>query len=96
MSADALFAEFIDSTLRTYAESGVFRSALHSEAPGAPQTLVTICPAHHKHGDTGTCYANHGCRCDGCRAGSSRRQKQARMRRAVADWRRKDMERKAS
>lgn len=82
------FADFIDDTLRSYAASGQFRSALHSEAPGAPQTLQGICPPNHSHGHTGTCYGNHGCRCDGCRAASSKRQKRNRMRRAVDDWKR--------
>ncbi|UWD83621.1 hypothetical protein NY057_05090 [Curtobacterium flaccumfaciens] len=27
-----------------------------------------VCPPDHKHGQTGTCYAGHGCRCEACRA----------------------------
>lgn len=27
------------------------------------------CPQEHKHGDTGTCYVNHKCRCADCRQG---------------------------
>lgn len=27
-----------------------------------------ICPPEHKHGETGTCYVHHQCRCEGCSA----------------------------
>lgn len=29
-----------------------------------------VCPAVHKHGETGTCYVAHKCRCDNCRTGN--------------------------
>ena len=91
--ADLRFAEFIDTCLGEYMRSAEYRAALHSEEPG--QTRVTgVCPPDHRHSETGTCYAHHGCRCRGCRDGMSRRQKQARVRRAVAQWRQED--RKAS
>lgn len=80
------FAEFIDNALREYVTSLEYRAALHSEEPGQTRT-VGICPPDHRHSETGTCYAHHGCRCRGCRDGMSRRQKQARVRRAVAQWR---------
>lgn len=28
-----------------------------------------ICPPTHKHGENGTCYSGHGCRCDDCKQG---------------------------
>lgn len=28
---------------------------------------MNICPPDHKHGQTGTCYTSHACRCDNCR-----------------------------
>ncbi len=86
MTPEMAFAEHIDSVLRSYAESGSFRAALHAELPGAPTGLQGICPPDHMHAATGHCYGNHKCRCEACRAGSSRRQKQARTRRAVAAW----------
>jgi hypothetical protein len=30
---------------------------------------VFTCPTDHKHGETGTCYVDHGCRCADCRRG---------------------------
>lgn len=87
MSADIELAEFIDRTLTAYMNSAAFRAALHAEEPhrtGRPQT--GICPPWHDHSTTGTCYANHGCRCDQCRAASSARQKRARMNRAKRAW----------
>jgi len=78
-------ADHIDNTLRSYAKSASFRGALHSETPGA-RTHIGICPPEHPHGATGHCYSGHKCRCGGCREGSSKRQKQGRMRRARAAW----------
>jgi hypothetical protein len=79
-------ADHIDNTLRAYAESATYRAALHAEQPGALPGTHGICPPEHPHSDTTTCYSNHGCRCDPCRAASSKRQKQARFRRARAAW----------
>ncbi|WAC65157.1 hypothetical protein OVA14_07085 [Agrococcus sp. SL85] len=39
-----------------------------------------VCPDDHKHDETRTCYARHGCRCDACRArtaGESRAHRRA-------------------
>jgi plasmid maintenance system antidote protein VapI len=33
-----------------------------------------ICPPEHKHGETGTCYVIHKCRCDACRAAQASRE----------------------
>jgi transcriptional regulator with XRE-family HTH domain len=33
-----------------------------------------MCPAHHKHAETGTCYVIHKCRCDECRAAKTARE----------------------
>jgi len=85
MNSDNRFAVFIDDTLRSYQVSGSFRSALHAEAPGA-RGAVTICPPEHRHGVTATCYGSHGCRCEGCRAASSVRQRRAYLARSVARW----------
>lgn len=32
-----------------------------------------ICPEHHKHGETHTCYNTHGCRCVKCRRAKAKR-----------------------
>lgn len=32
-----------------------------------------ICPPEHKHGETGTCYVHHQCRCEGCAAARAAR-----------------------
>lgn len=84
------FATFIDDTLRSYAKSAQYRSALHAEQPGALPGEHGICPPQHKHAVTSTCYQRHKCRCEACRAGWSRVQKQGRTRRAVAGWARAD------
>ena len=87
MTAGIEFAEFIDRTLQSYATSASFRAALHNEKPAAQHRPVTgVCPPWHDHAATGTCYGNHKCRCDPCRAASSARQKKNRMRRAVRAW----------
>lgn len=36
-------------------------------------TDTTICPPDHKHGQNGTCYVGHKCRCENCRAGNRAR-----------------------
>lgn len=36
---------------------------------------VRVCPENHAHGATGSCYRNHSCRCDECRAANSERRK---------------------
>lgn len=33
----------------------------------APETVPFVCPPHHKHGATSTCYSDHKCRCADCR-----------------------------
>lgn len=38
----------------------------------------TFCPPDHKHGETGTCYVHHQCRCDNCYKGQADRAKQRR------------------
>lgn len=35
-----------------------------------------LCPPGHRHGSASTCYNQHGCLCDDCRAARSRRRKQ--------------------
>jgi len=85
-AADVRFAEFIDATLSSYWQSRDFRYALHAEAPGAPQKMFGVCPPAHKHGETGTCYMGHGCRCADCRSANSKRAKRNRMRRSSAAW----------
>jgi hypothetical protein len=84
VAADMRFAIFIDETAAAYAKSAVFRAALHAEAGGEAPSAV--CPPHHRHGETPTCYSTHKCRCDGCRAAGSKYQKQKRIRRAHAMW----------
>lgn len=44
----------------------------HKKAP--PRVInPTICPDTHKHGETGTCYVSHKCRCENCVAGTTKR-----------------------
>lgn len=86
------FADFIDNTIRNYNESAAFRAELHAEEPGADGSVRGMCPSWHRHGETPTCYSTHGCRCGGCRAAGSRRQKTQRLRRAMRMWREKEQE----
>ena len=33
-----------------------------------------VCPSDHRHGEVGTCYVLHKCRCEGCRSGNAARE----------------------
>lgn len=56
-----------------------YQQAWHAGEIGKHEKLPSrvhdpkICPPEHKHGDSGTCYVHHQCRCGGCSAARSAR-----------------------
>jgi hypothetical protein len=83
VSSDMAFSQFIDSCLYEYGRSAGYRHALHKEAP-RPRKF-DLCPPEHLHGATTTCYANHKCRCERCKSAWKKYQRQARMKKALAE-----------
>lgn len=45
-----------------------------------------ICPVEHKHSDNSTCYIQHKCRCEKCRAGATERARRRRKLQAYGRW----------
>lgn len=56
-----------------------YQQAWHAGEIGKHERLPSrvrdpkICPPEHKHGETGTCYVHHQCRCEGCSKGRGQR-----------------------
>ena len=45
----------------------------HAGFPGSRPGEAFICPPDHRHGDAGTCYSHHRCRCSECRENKAQR-----------------------